>query len=636
MKSWSDPFWDAKTGEVMAHERATLYGIGIYSGRKTRFAPKDPDEARRLFIQRALVEGDLFGASDLLAIQKQSGSIYKFFWHNQQLIKQIESLEHKSRRQDVLVDDELLYAFYDSKLPHEVNSRAALEAWLKEDEKQVITLNLDKADLMRHEAAGVTMDRYPKELIVAGSSCALSYHFEPGSPKDGVTLTLPLTLLNQLDARRCEWLVPGLCVEKIHLYLKSLPQKLRRHCVPLPEYSKQFVERMIDADRFGQGDLVEALIADIRVQTQVQIQKSDFRPENLPTHCFMNIRLVDEHGRQLELERNLAQLRSQYTKVARELFAEVASKAVSEAVTKPLVNSGSENVVNQVVTSESIKDWAFGVLPEMLEIKRGRQTLFGYPALVDCETHCEIEVFDDPGIARNVHLLGLRRLFAIPMRDTIKALHKQLPGAREIGLLFMQIGNAEELLEQIINLSIDRACLNEPLPTNAEEFKARLASGKPKLALIAQEVGRHVLASLTAYAELQKKVASLKVISSAAHTDVQSQLQKLIYPQFVAKTPYTQLVHLPRYLKGVALRIDKLRANPARDAQCQSEWQSLATPWERMVSAQRGGGNVIDPRLEDFRWQLEELRVALFAQELKTPTPMSVKRLQKILESLRA
>jgi len=655
VKSWSDPFWDGRQGEVMAHERGTLYGLPIYHGRKIRFAPKDPLEARRIFIQRALVESELLGQVESAQSQKQTGSLLNFFWHNQQLVKQIEALEHRSRRQDILVNDELLFAFYEQKLPPEVLSRASLEAWLKEEPKHGTTLKLDKSDLMRYEAAGVTIDRYPKTIKMAGTELQLTYHFEPGSPKDGVTMVVPLASLNQIDQRRCEWLVPGLCIEKVQLYLKSLPQKLRRHCVPLPEFAKGFVERANEKDTFGEGDFLEAIIADIRSQTQIQTQRTDFRPENLPLHCFMNFRLVDEYGRQIDLDRNLGKLRAEYAQAARDMFKEVAAVAAATAAgsvttiatSVPAVtttNAQSNAVMGSassakeaahVSETENIKSWTFGVLPEMLEIKQGKQILYGYPALVDKDAHCNIEVFDDPELARKAHVQGLRRLFALQMKDTIKALHKQLPGARDMGLLFLSLGQSEDLITQVLDLALERACLMDPLPVSEATFKARLDAGKPKLALIAQEVARHALASLQAYVDVQKRMAQLKALSASAHADVVGQLQKLIHAKFVAQTPYEYLVHLPRYLKAIVMRIDKLRGNPARDQQCQSEWQSLLNPWQKLIQSQKAYGGSLDPRLEDFRWQLEELRVALYAQELKTPTPMSTKRLQKILESIK-
>jgi len=436
--------------------------------------------------------------------------------------------------------------------------------------------------------------------------------------------------------------VPGLCIEKVQLYLKSLPQKLRRHCVPLPEFAKGFVERANEKDTFGEGDFLEAIIADIRSQTQVQTQRTDFRPENLPLHCFMNFRLVDEYGRQIDLDRNLGKLRAEYSQAARDMFKEVAAVVAVPSIKK------TDNQLNEVVgeahtakeaahvsETENIKSWTFGVLPEMLEIKQGKQTLYGYPALVDKETHCNIEVFDDPELARKTHTQGLRRLFALQMKDTIKALHKQLPGARDMGLLFMNLGTSEDLITQVLDLALERACLMDPLPASEATFKERLDAGKPKLALIAQEVARHTLASLQAYADVQKRMAQLKALSASAHTDVLGQLQKLIHAKFVSQTPYEYLVHLPRYLKAIVMRIDKLRSNPARDQQCQTEWQSLLNPWQKLIQSQKAYGGSLDPRLEDFRWQLEELRVALYAQELKTPTPMSTKRLQKILESIK-
>jgi ATP-dependent helicase HrpA len=263
--------------------------------------------------------------------------------------------------------------------------------------------------------------------------------------------------------------------------------------------------------------------------------------------------------------------------------------------------------------------------------------LFGYPALIDRGDYCDLEVFDDLLEARKQHAQGLRRLFALGNKDTLKALQKQLPGIRELGLLFINVGSVESLIDQILNLSIERAFLNEPLPNNAEQFAERMQAGKPRLALIAQEISRHALAALQAYADLQKKMAQAKAASPSAYADIQSQVQGLIFPKFVADIPYAQLVHLPRYLKAIAMRIDKMRSNPSRDAQCQKDWESVARPWQKLTQGSKGANYAMtdDQALIDFRWQLEELRVALYAQELKTPTPMSLKRLEKVLASLR-
>jgi len=651
IKSLSDPFWDNRQGEVIAFERGTLYGLPIYHGRRVRYEPHNPEETRELFIGQALVQEEMFGRMDTPALQRETEAdakkkypnLFGFFWHNRRLIKEVEALEHRSRRPDVLVDDELLFAFYDSRIPKEVRSRESLKAWLSKQSELDVQLRLEKADLMRHEAAGITVDRYPKTMLVGGAQLSLTYHFEPGSPKDGVTLVVPLTQLNQVDGRRCEWLVPGMCEEKTLLLLKSLPQKLRRHCVPLPDYAKSFLERKLEEKQFGVGDFLDSLISDIRKERGLEIKRTDFRPEALPLHSSMNFRLIDEHGRQLEVERNLARLRSEYGQTARNAFQAIAQETaqVELGVELPIsiskFNSGNEQTTRKVEQG-GYRSWEFGELPETLEIQKGNKTLFGYPALVDRIDYCDLEVFDDLEEARKQHHLGLRRLFALSNKDTLKALQKQLPGIRELGLLFINIGSIEGLIDQILNLALERAFMSEPLPINAEQFAERSQAGKPRLALIAQEIARHALNALQSYADLQKKVASAKAASPTAHADIQAQMQGLIFPKFVAEIPYAQLVHLPRYLKAIAMRIDKLRSNPSRDAQCQKDWESVARPWQKLLQVNRSTTSYAmaeDQVLMDFRWQLEELRVALYAQELKTPTPMSLKRLEKVLASFR-
>ena len=652
IKSLSDPFWDNRQGEVMVFERGTLYGLPIYHGRRVRYEPHNPAEARELFIRQAMVQEEMFGRMDTPALQREAEvdakkkypNLFGFFWHNRRLIKEIEALEHRSRRPDVLVDDELLFAFYESRIPKGVCSREGLKSWLAKEKDLDGQLRLEKADLMRHEAAGITVDRYPKTMLVGGAQLSLTYHFEPGSPKDGVTLVVPLTQLNQVDGRRCEWLVPGMCEEKTLLLLKSLPQKLRRHCVPLPDYAKSFLERKLEEKQFGVGDFLDSLISDIRKERGLEIKRTDFRPESLPLHSSMNFRLIDEHGRQLEVERNLARLRSEYGQTARSAFQAIAQETaqvelgIETSVGEARKSQENSGAITRKVEQGGYRAWEFGELPETLEIQKGNKTLFGYPALVDRGDFCDLEVFDDLEEARKQHALGLRRLFALSNKDTLKALQKQLPGIRELGLLFINIGSVEGLIEQILNLALERAFMVEPLPVNAEQFAERLQAGKPRLALIAQEIARHALNALQVHADLQKKIASAKAASPSAYADIQAQTQGLIFSKFVADIPYAQLVHVPRYLKAIAMRIDKLRSNPSRDAQCQKDWESVARPWQKLMQGAKGMASyamVEDKSLMDFRWQLEELRVALYAQELKTPTPVSLKRLEKVLASLR-
>ncbi|ABE31441.1 ATP-dependent helicase HrpA [Paraburkholderia xenovorans LB400] len=651
-KSLSEPHWEKRAAQVSAFERAVLYGLPIYHRRRVSFGKQDPARARELFIRGALVEGEF-------------DTKLAFFAHNRKLLADIEQLEHKSRRQDVLVDDELIFAYYDQALPKGIYTGASFERWYRDEvkksgqpEDRLRLLYLSRDDLMRHEAAGVTTDLFPKRMTMAGVDMALTYHFEPGSPRDGVTLGVPLYALNQVDARRCEWLVPGMLKEKTQLLLKSLPQKLRRHCVPVPEYAAGFVDRHGGA-RFGAGGLLESLIADIREQTQVAMKQSDFKLETLPPHLFMNFKIVDEHGRQLAMGRNLSQLRAELGGQAQQHFQKIASSAAGAAladaggggVATPSQASGQAGAAAQrgkggaalpgpqsapqagaqgTALYEKLTTWNFGKLPELLEIRRGGQTLFGYPALVDRGTHCDVEVFDSPDEAARIHRAGLRRLFALQLKEPIKYLEKNLPGLREMAMQFMPRGTQEELRDQLIDTALDRACLQDPLPDDDAGFHTRRDEGRSRLTLLAQEIARLVGQILGEYASVTKKLVQAKSFT-AAHADLQNQLDGLIGKRFVVDTPYPQLAHFPRYLKGIALRIDKLKADPARDARQFAEFQPLLQNYQRAV-AQRGG--VLDPRLSEFRWLLEELRISLFAQELRTPMPVSVKRLYKVWESM--
>ncbi|VWB82911.1 putative ATP-dependent helicase [Burkholderia lata] len=651
-KSLSEPHWEKRPAQVSAYERATLYGLPIYHRRRVAFGKQDPSRARELFIRGALVEGEF-------------DTKLAFFAHNRKLLADIEQLEHKSRRQDVLVDDELIYAYYDQAIPEGIHTGAAFERWYRdevkkggqaEDKQRLLYLSRD--DLMRHEAAGVTTELFPKRATMAGVEMALTYHFEPGTPRDGVTLAVPLYALNQVDARRCEWLVPGMLKEKVQLLLKSLPQKLRRHCVPLPEYAAGFVERM-GRERFGAGGLVEALIADVRGETQIAMKTADFKLETLPAHLFMNFKVIDEHGRQLAMGRNLAQLRQELGAQAQQQFQKIAAASTIAAggdaddgqpigqapAAVATTGAAGRNAktgkgaapqtaapaeAGATALYENLTTWNFGKLPELLEIRRRGQTLYGYPALVDRGTHCDVEVFDSPEEAARIHRAGLRRLFALQLKEPIKFLEKNLPGLREMAMQYMSLGTQDELRDQLIDTALDRACLQDPLPDDDASFHARRDEGRSRLNLLAQEIARLVGQILAEYAGLVKKLAQAKPFAQA-HADLQQQLAALVGKRFVIDTPYAQLAHFPRYLKGIALRIDKLKADPARDAKQSADLLPLAQQYQRAVS-QRGG--VADLRLAEFRWLLEELRISLFAQELRTPMPVSVKRLHKVWESM--
>ncbi|OZI79708.1 ATP-dependent RNA helicase HrpA [Bordetella genomosp. 2] len=603
-RSWSDPRWEKKAGQVVANERATLYGLVVYAGRRVHYGRVNPQHARELFIREALVPGEI-------------DTRLPFVAHNRKLIAGIEKLEHQARRPDILVDDALIYAFYDRQLPDGISQTATLEKWVHGLDKQAAAaLLLTRDELMRHEAAGVTTDVFPKQVEWQGVTMPLDYHFEPGSPRDGVTLSVPLFALNQIDPARCEWLVPGMLKEKVHLLLKSLPQKLRRHCVPLPDYAAGFYERWFERLADPQRGLVDALIADMWEQVQVRPAPGDFKQETLPAHLFMNFKVVDEHGRMLAAGRNLAQLKAEFGKQAQATFQQLAVR---------------DTEVAQALAHENLTSWSFGPLPEIMEIKRKGQSVIGYPALVDRGAHCDLDVFDDPDEARRHHRAGLLKLFRLGLREQVKFLEKNLPDLTKMSMFYMNLGTQEELRDQIIDCALAQACLAEPWPADAEAFEARRQEGKGRLGLLAQEAARLAHAVLAEYAALQRKLPQAKP-HAAAYADLQQQIGALMPKWFVRDTPHAQLAHFPRYLKAAVARIDKLRADPARDARLMAEMAPLLTQYQRARAALKGAP---DPRLDEFRWLLEELRVALFAQELRTPMPVSVKRLAKAWESMR-
>lgn len=599
-----DPRWEKRRGEVVASERGTLYGLTLYKDRSVLYSRYDAVAAREVFIREGLVPGEI----------ETRGA---FLSHNLRLVREIRELEHKTRRPDVLVDDEQIFAFYDEKLPADVCGTISFEAWRKEAEKKdPRLLYLSKEELMRHDATNATQQYYPKTLEMAGVTMALTYHFEPGSPRDGITLTVPVYALNQIDPVRCEWLVPGMVKEKAQALLKSLPQKIRRHCVPIADYAKAFYARCGEGQRTDRGFLT-VLAEDIRETLSVPCTASDFKVEQLPPHLIMNFRVVDEHGRTLEMGRSLAQLRAELGGLAQDAFQSVAQ--ADESVAKDL--------------AEGVTDWTFGELPELMEISRRGQTLIGHPALVDQGNVCSIEVFDDPVEAARTHRKGLRKLFRLVLREQVKYVERSL---KDLGRVSMQAAvvpglsrlfeSADTLSRGVVDAVLEATALVDPLPTDEESFKARKEDVRGRLTLVAGEVARLLTTIVTEATSLPMKLRRFTDAPELVR-DVEEQLDALFPPDFLLAAPLSQLMHYPRYLKAIHYRLDRYRDDPKRDAERQAALTALRVPYLRAVAARRG---VPDPQLTDFRWLLEELRVSLYAQQLRTPMPVSVKRLERI------
>ncbi len=638
-KQLLDPHWEKKSAEVIALERATLYGLVVYSGRRVPFGKVDPQTAREIFIRVALVEG-------------QWETNLTFLDANHRMIAKVEELEHKSRRQDVLVDDELIYAFYDQQIPADVCSGRLLEAWYKNEVKrQPSLLVLSREELMRHEAAGITTQAFPKTLRLGGTDCTATYLHQPGDVRDGVTVTVPLFVLNQVSEERCEWLVPGLLKDKIHALLKSLPQKPRTRFVPLPDSAAKLAETLGAPEIFGTGSLTDVLLKKVRDITSLDVKRADFKLDMLSPHLFMNLCVVDEHGRQLGMGRNLGALKADWGSQARGAFqalaqlrvqstgsatlqatdskdkqASQAGATVSKSSAKPgSSTSGVRSGHKTTIPQQRYTSWTFGDLPELMEINKGGQSLIGFPALIDLNDAVQIEVFDELEVATQKHREGLRRLFALQIKDALKYLEKNIPDLQKMAVAYMPLGTADELRQQIIEVALERAFLMDPLPSDELSFKKRIDEGRGRLTLIANEVARLAGVILIEFAVATRKIKDTKNAPEAT-ADCAQQLQRLVPKRFLALTPWTQLQHYARYLKAIVLRLEKWRADPARDGAKLLELKPQEQRYWRLVAERKGA---VDDRMLEFRWLLEELRVSFFAQELRTPQPVSVKRLDK-------
>ncbi|MFZ9346296.1 MAG: ATP-dependent RNA helicase HrpA [Burkholderiaceae bacterium] len=540
--SISDPHWEKKSGRVVGYERATLYGLTIYQRRRIAWSSRGPQqhrEAREIFIRQALVEGDW-------------NCTLQFFTVNQKRIREVEQLEHQSRRPDILVDDELLFAFYDRLLPQEVMDADSLTTWYRSASVQnTDLLCLRKEDLMRHEAAGITTEQFPKTLAVTrdpdGPVVALDYHFDPGGARDGVTAIVSPEILAEVDAQVIDWLVPGMLKEKIQALLKSLPQKLRRHCVPLPDYASGFCDRW--QSKAGAVPLIAALIQDIAQETGMTVRRDEVKVDGVSPHCRMNIRVLDAHGRQLAEGRDLHAVQS-----------------------------------------------ALGMSPQQALAAKGRLT-------------------PEQWVER----------FAAACKESLKALDKELQSRRELGLQFAPLGSLDGLAAQVRAVTTARVFLSDGLPSSDEEFELRVQRGRSRVLLVGQEVLRLATAIVADYSAVMRKAPTIRAFTST-HADIGQQLQRLMPNDFLTATPFERLAHLPRYLKAIGVRTDKCRSDPARDARWMREIVSIEQPFWRWAATVRGE---IPEAAREFRWMLEECRVALFAQELKTPGPVSVKRLQK-------
>jgi len=450
-------------------------------------------------------------------------------------------------------------------------------------------------------------------VLPDGSELALTYRFEPGHVLDGVTVTVPLPLLNRLEARQLDYLVPGLIREKITWYLKALPKQIRRMLVPLPETVTEFL--LTGSKVVHPMPLADALAQFILKKTTLTVPPDTWQTSEIPLHLLMNIRVIDDAGDELAMSRDLAGLQRQHGQAAQQSF----------------VKRGSSNE-KIAIERDQIANWDFGDLPLEVGFMRNGQPLTGYPALID-QTECvAIRLFDTREAADRAMYLGVRRLLCLMLKDQIKQLDKNLPGLKQASMQLASRMNPGDLKQDMLDTIIDRALLHDdPLPRSETEFteqcqraRKRLPEVSSALAKLLQQIGD----------DYQTLIARLPAVrNERVKAELNEQLDHLLYPGFLGNTGWSRLQQLPRYLKGMTLRLEKLTANPERDQRNSAEVAPLWQHYVQRLEKHRKAG-LCDENLEEFRWQIEELRVSLFAQELKTPFPVSVKRLQKLWESV--
>jgi ATP-dependent helicase HrpA len=595
-RDYFEPRWDAKRGEVVASERVTLYGLPLVPRRPVSYGRIDPAAAHDVFVREALVPGDLDTKGAFLA-------------HNRALLEEVAKLEHKTRRQDVLVDDAALAALYAERVPAHVHSRAGFEAWRREAEAtdpQVLHFTRDA--VMRHAATHVTEELFPARLAQDGTSLPLDYRFAPGHPRDGLTLTVPLAQLNQLDEARLSWLVPGLVREKVTLMLKALPKALRNRLVPLPDAVTAFLE----AVPFGEQALAQALRSYLRARLGDAPPADVLDAVELPPHLVMNVRVVDLAGAELAEGRDVADLKRRLGEAAQLSFA-AAGPAFERT---------------------GLRSWDFGELPASLAVVRKGQRLTGFPALVDEGEAVALRLLDTREAADAATRAGVLRLMRHQLKDAISRFEKGLPGVQAAALQLRGAIPAERLQQDVLAAVIDRAFLGEdPLPRDAAAFAAQVKRGRTRLPAVAEGATRLLAGIAGAHASLSQRLGAAPPALGRLVAELRAQRDALVHPGFFATTPWSQLGHLPRYLEALERRLAKYPANPDRDgrhaAQVAAWWARYRERRERDEAAGRPS-----PGLDAFRWLLEELRVSLFAQELRTPTPVSFKRVDKAWQAL--
>lgn len=600
--SYSEPRWSKKQGTTIANEKVTLFGLPIVASLIVNYSKIDPVLSRSLFIRHALVEGDWL-------------TNHKFYKQNQKLIEEVEDLEHKSRRQDILIDDNELFNFYDQRIDKSVISAKHFDSWWKTKQKtDPDYLNFEKNMLINQSAQSVNLNDFPDFWYQDQLKLPLSYQFDIGDKRDGVTITIPINILNQVKNRGFDWQVPGFREDLVIALIKSLPKSLRKNLVPAPNYAQAFLNRVGATDQ----PLLETLETEFRKMTGVKITNEDWQLDQIPDYLKMSFSIVD-NNKEIAFGKDLDKLKEQLkTQVQQALSSLTEKKSIS-------------------LEQDNLTDWSFGTLPNIYEAKQKNYVVKAYPTIIDNQNSVSIKLVDSKQEQQRLTKLGLRRLLILNIPSPIKYLHEKLPNKSKLGLYFNSFGTVLSLIDDCIACAVDYLIeKNNQTIENQEQYQQLLDYTKAHINETVVDIAKQVESILTLHFNINKKLKGRVDLSLAfALSDIKQQINNLIYKGFVAKSGYHRLNDIHRYLLAIEKRIEKLMQNASKDRQAMNTVEEVKNLYENWLNSLTENQR-LQQQVINIRWMIEELRVNLFAQQLGTPYPISAKRIKQQIDQVKS
>ncbi|WP_432716556.1 ATP-dependent RNA helicase HrpA [Haemophilus haemolyticus] len=597
-KSYSEPRWSKSRGAVIADEKVSLYGVPIVAARPVNYGSIDPTVSREIFIQSALVEGDW-------------NTKHKFFKENQRLVREVEELEHKSRRRDILVDDRTLFEFYDQRIGTEVVSQKHFDTWWKKaQQKDPELLNFERSFLINDDAEQVSKLDFPNFWHQGNLKFKLTYQFEPGTDADGVTVHIPLPLLNQVEMTGFDWQIPGLREELVIALIKSLPKSYRRNFVPAPNYAQAFLSRAVPLEK----PLLDTLIYELRRMTGVTVEAEHWNWEQIPSHLKMTFRVVDENGKKIAESMNLDELKFNLKDRVQESISAVADDGIEQS---------------------GLHIWSFADLPQCYEQKQRGFSVKAFPAIVDEKDAVGIKLFETEFEQAVAMQQGLRRLLLLNVPSPIKYLHEKLPNKAKLGLYFTPFGRVLDLIDDCIACAVDKLIADfGGFVWDEAGFEKLRDFVRENLNEVTVDIAQKVEQILSLNHALNQRLKGKMDFTMAfAFSDIKSQLSGLIYPGFVQKSGYDRLPDLQRYLQAVDKRIDKLAQDVNRDRAAMLRVEQVQQAYQQLL-AKLPKSKPISDEIAEIRYMIEELRVSLFAQQLGTKYQVSDKRILNVINEI--